>query len=515
MICGQNILAAPCLVTWDVLVHSGGQGLQNPGESGRHRPQRCCQTDQTAGEAAAHVQVATYGERPKAVAVVYGRLSQLPVHQSGRTAPAMKTTITCILAAICSCLTYAQKPDSKTAPWPMFQRPDVVTLSGKEIPDAYKRTKITDSQGRVLVGEWLSIDTKTQKVKFRRSSDGEEFDIAFASLSTEDRFYAELETGSQWDLGEAAKRFPHPFDPKEPLFKNRSIAPSGVVYAAFNSLLNTYTPEEVLRHLQARTLTSSFVYEYDNEWRGNYGREDTKMYFGSAAHARNLAEIVPTLSLSEQDGNVSLKARIDKFGLALYEERSPKEPKEYALEDYAGQLPQAAHFVAQYIRLSNGKEKLPYMTLIQANTRGYATPFHNEAKENIYTALEKAHQVKVWWHPKVLYYVNEDRSDSEEFHRMMMQLLTRQHIRNNKPVVVTLVRPNWPGDDYVPPADAKEGYAVIIGYSLENGKATYETLVLYGPTYPGSMNLQPSPTPEYKAKLDSNYFLWRTALFIE
>ena len=32
------------------------------------------------GEAAAHVQVSPHGERLKAVAVVYGRLSQLPVH---------------------------------------------------------------------------------------------------------------------------------------------------------------------------------------------------------------------------------------------------------------------------------------------------------------------------------------------------------------------------------------------------------------------------------------------------
>ena len=65
MICGQNILADSCSVPWDVFVHFGGQGLQNPGESGRHRPQRCCQTDQMAGEAAAHVQAATSGETAK------------------------------------------------------------------------------------------------------------------------------------------------------------------------------------------------------------------------------------------------------------------------------------------------------------------------------------------------------------------------------------------------------------------------------------------------------------------
>lgn len=455
------------------------------------------------GEAAAYVPGLTHGNGSWPLRLSSGDLRTPRPPLRTHRARHMKTSIACTLAAIYSCLTYAQKPDNMTEPWPMFQRPDVVTLAGKEIPDAYKRTKITDSQGRILEGEWLSIDTKAKTVKFRRGSDAKEFDIPFASLCPEDRLYAELETGSQWDPGDALKGLPNPvFDPKEPMIKERGTAPKGVFYAASNAMLKTYTPEEVLHHLQARTLTSSFVRDYDNEWRGHYTRDDPKMYFGSAAHTRNLAEVVPTLSLTEENGNVSLKARIDMLGLALYEEHTVKNPRERELDYYAGDLPQVCHFVAQYIRLSNGKEKVPYMTLIQANTQGYATPYHNDAKKNIFTALEKAHQVKVWWHPRVFYGSNLPGDEAEEFHKMITQRLVRNHIRNNKPVVVTLAD-----------TDTKTGYAVIIGYALESGKPSYETLILYGPTRPS--NIPRSTTPEYKAKIDSNYFQWSSAVFIE
>jgi len=53
---------------------------------GRHRPQRCRQTDPRAGEAVAHVQATLRGWL-KANAVVVVRLSQLPVHQEGQSCP--------------------------------------------------------------------------------------------------------------------------------------------------------------------------------------------------------------------------------------------------------------------------------------------------------------------------------------------------------------------------------------------------------------------------------------------
>jgi hypothetical protein len=85
--------------------------------------------------------------------------------------------------------------------WPMFKRTDVVTLHDKQIPDEYKRNRITDTKGRVLEGDWLEIDRKQKIVKFRRK-DGNQFDIAFGDLCANDRRYAELETGYQWNTGE-------------------------------------------------------------------------------------------------------------------------------------------------------------------------------------------------------------------------------------------------------------------------------------------------------------------------
>lgn len=81
----------------------------------------------------------------------------------------------------------------------MFERTDRVNLAEKEIPDFHRRTEITDSQNRLIKGEWIAIDRKNQTVKFRRS-DGKEFDLALANLAPHDRAYAELETGHLWQI---------------------------------------------------------------------------------------------------------------------------------------------------------------------------------------------------------------------------------------------------------------------------------------------------------------------------
>ena len=61
-------------------VCSSGQKSSNPlASSGRHRPQRCRQTDPKAGEVVVYVQAACLrGDRPKAIAVVCKRLSNSP-----------------------------------------------------------------------------------------------------------------------------------------------------------------------------------------------------------------------------------------------------------------------------------------------------------------------------------------------------------------------------------------------------------------------------------------------------
>jgi len=58
------------------------EDLRSLSQSGQHRPQRCCQTDRMAGEAAAHVQADSPGKAKGRC----GRLcaaSKLPVHQEG------------------------------------------------------------------------------------------------------------------------------------------------------------------------------------------------------------------------------------------------------------------------------------------------------------------------------------------------------------------------------------------------------------------------------------------------
>lgn len=111
----------------------------------------------------------------------------------------MKTTIICT-ALLCSIVAYGdESSESKDRYiWPMFRKADVVPLEGKDIPAAYKRYQITDSQGRSIKGNWLLINRKDQVVKFRRTSDSNEFEIKFDDLGEADRRYAELETGEIW-----------------------------------------------------------------------------------------------------------------------------------------------------------------------------------------------------------------------------------------------------------------------------------------------------------------------------
>jgi len=65
-------------------VRFGGRGFQNLTVTGRHRPQRCRQTDQTAGEAAAHVQADSLEEAKGRCSRVTAAF-ELPVHRKGIT----------------------------------------------------------------------------------------------------------------------------------------------------------------------------------------------------------------------------------------------------------------------------------------------------------------------------------------------------------------------------------------------------------------------------------------------
>ena len=80
--------------------------------SGRHRPQRCRQTDQTAGEAVVYVQAATFGRRLKAIAVVCTRLFNSPSTRKDILDPTfLMKPIPLVLLAALSCLSSAFSQD--------------------------------------------------------------------------------------------------------------------------------------------------------------------------------------------------------------------------------------------------------------------------------------------------------------------------------------------------------------------------------------------------------------------
>jgi len=118
--------------------------------------------------------------RLKAVAVVHGRLSQPPVHlrQTHKSARLMKTrNVICALA-----LTL------------------VTTLTAQTLPAG--RT-ITDTQGRSMDGTILS---KTDAaIKFRRASDGKEFEVPYDKLSVIDRISLGITPPDALD----SQRFPY------------------------------------------------------------------------------------------------------------------------------------------------------------------------------------------------------------------------------------------------------------------------------------------------------------------
>jgi len=136
------------------------------------------------------------------------------------------------------CVAQAQtKEEDQSKVWPMFRRMDVVTLHDKQIPDEYKRNRITDSKGRVLEGDWLEIDRKQKIVKFRRK-DGKPFDIAFGELCERDRRYAELETGLMWDIGEKP---PVPHNLIIPSPKDRLDFPPEQI------VMNSFTNDQIIK----------------------------------------------------------------------------------------------------------------------------------------------------------------------------------------------------------------------------------------------------------------------------
>lgn len=125
-----------------------------------------------AGGAAAHVQVAPYGEWPKAVAVVHGRLSQPPVHLSGFKKSAMKTALTPIAGAILLSLTTVTIAQADEKPNP------VETTAPLTLPA--EGVSITDTNGRKIIATVLNRDANGITI---RMADGKEHQLPWNKLS--------------------------------------------------------------------------------------------------------------------------------------------------------------------------------------------------------------------------------------------------------------------------------------------------------------------------------------------
>jgi hypothetical protein len=293
-----------------------------------------------------------------------------------------KIAITLLFTAWTSCFMQAQQREEKRAV--MFERTDYVSLEGKTIPELHKRSKISDSQNRSIEGEWVSIDRKNKKVKFRRT-DGKEFEIGMDNLSSRDRRYAELETGNLWEIDNLSEfgiireqiigfesmddkhvrlYMKNVNDPSAPLNKffpidqltekDRALikektgrdlvvpdkpavqySPSLVFgrpvpkyerqyFVATMSLINlTFTPKEMADSVITRTMTSAFIHQYYNS---SYEEADER----EKIYGKPLADVLKIIGeepspLTEQQ---SIKPLIAKHKLALYEEKVPRDPAE-------------------------------------------------------------------------------------------------------------------------------------------------------------------------------------------
>ncbi len=502
------------------------------------------------------------------------------------------------------------KEDDQSKVWPMFRRMDVVTLHDKQIPDEYKRYRITDSKGRVLEGEWLEIDRKNKIVKFRRTG-GKEFDIPFAELCEIDRRYAELETGYLWDIGETPP-VPHnliiptpkdhldfppeqivinsftndqiikaemvgeetvrvtvkhvsptkkestetatdlpvkyltasdrdmikkatnlevpvvarpawtkenykywvSWDPKEytdgkrgrgriqyhfyeptPVFRPEQTftfmnRPMPVFVTAWGGMTKQYSTDEIYDHLRVKTLTSDFIYKYSD-----YLRQQKQQGSRCAAY-KSLQQVMEMLVDAEPTKErVSLKAKIDKSAVKLFEEQTPTElpgkPKvgEPNGPPLDGRL-QGYLYIAQYLHVSKGKAKIPLadflsnMEIRQIGRGDGRAGFLSFDEDEIHKSLEKTFGLKAWSVPGL--YSGRQNRNLEDFNKLLSWKIVRQQIRNSQPVIVF----------------KNEGYAIITGFTTEPGKeTTYDAYMLDGASTLGNMNGTNLP---YKVSEKSN-----------
>lgn len=391
--------------------------------------------------------------------------------------------------------------------------PDTVDLEKLEIPAAYKRTKTTDTQGRAIEGEWLMIDRKAQNVKFRRTADGKVFDIAFKNLCEPDRRYAELETGEMWPTN-----LPK-FDPAEPrLDQNGRTNPKCAFDLATKSLMKKFSPEELFDHLRVRTITTAYIYDHDNYWKGNYWKNTRNAEYYQRLYRKPLPEVMQMLAIAEPaNESVSLKDRIEKSGVRLFAEAAPNKPADRAKDTRPYGPPidgksQAYYYVSQYMQATAGKPKVDYATFI-SHTRplGYGATADSDMYYSydidIDVAVSKAFGFKTWAPYSII--APQQNYFGDPISNLQYHKIARHYMRNGRPVVTCLKRIDDNGKG------SEEGVVILTGFTRAAGKeTTYEAIVLKGPTYTGSQ-LKPPFKMEGDSKLPESKLNWEGAFFIE
>ena len=457
----------------------------------------------------------------------------------------------------------------------MFERFEHVGLVDKEIPEFHKRDQVTDTQGRSIKGQWIAIDRKNNKVKFRRT-DGKEYDIDMANLAPQDRRYAELETGYFWqmdppptpidiikedilafdsmDATHIHLRCVNPNDPsilyvpkfqlnmltsrdraliKEKTGKDVPILPRpkpdgstfGWKYprpvfghqvpkftpsyfsATLGLMHQTFSLQEMVDSVRARTLTSAFIHEF---FQFKWDEAEPEKKLGT----KPLADILKILgeTPSPEVETKSIKPKIAELKLSPYEEKVPRDPAQplrFIRGDRSilsqpgipidGEL-QAYQFIAQFLRLSANQPRIPLATLLE-NTKqsftgvghiidGRQTDVPPEQRRKFYMnhdilpGIEKTHGYK-GWRVFVPLYQTQSRAEGLELefiHQWTLELI-RQHIRKGSPVYARM-------NAYNQEMRNNGTQLVIIGFKAEKGKPLmFETIGIKGSLSGGDTNI--------------------------
>ncbi len=360
--------------------------------------------------------------------------------------------------------------------------PDTVDFTILEIPAEYLRASITDREGREIKGQLLRISRQDKTVTFKRE-DGQEFTIAFDKLSAGDRRYAELETGIHTDI--------YTKDGK------RHEKPIAYTYmrAWIDKLQASYTPEEILDHLRCRTITSAFVYEFEDDFfKANPKAEPELRY----ARLKNIelrswkTVMLPPPSATELNPNerVSLKANIQKLGIRPFEEtiepgvnRNTKKP----MMSPADGLLQAWLFAVNYKALTQGKSKLKLSEVLKKSE----SLNHSWLYESYYLdGLEEIISTNYGWKKWTLWSPQIDTDDNRNKRWLGMRTgpvrlallreIAKQRLRDNQ-LTVTELRDSEYFKENGSPATNIEMIFVLTGFTREKGKeTTYDGIVIEG-----------------------------------